>query len=60
MFSLLFYVYDTVCHEIFIAIHSLMYRLGNREAIISIALDYDKAVVLMRLCYQRINRHIYR
>lgn len=37
------YVCNTVCHKKFTMIHSSAYRLGYREAIISITLGYHKA-----------------
>lgn len=43
--SVLYYEYDynTQCHTDFITIHSLLYRLGYCEAIVSITLGYQKA-----------------
>lgn len=40
MFLILYYKYDcnTICHKIFIKIHSLVHWLGNHEAIICVTL----------------------
>ena len=53
MLLTLYYEYDyyTVCHQDFITIHSLGYRLGQHEVIISITLDY-KQLSWKRICLQ--------
>ena len=51
MFSILYYEYDcnAVCHKNSIMIHSLVYRPGDCEAIISITLRYHKAIIAASL-----------
>ena len=57
MLPILCYQYDcnTVCHENFIKIHLLVYRLGYPEAIVSIILGYHKAIILLLFHYQCMN-----
>ena len=47
------YGYNTVCHKNFTTINSLVYKLC--EVIISVTLDYHKAIILLFLCYQCMN-----
>lgn len=51
------YDYNNVCHENFITAHSLAYRLGYHEAIVSITQSYHKAIIAPVLSYQCINHY---
>ena len=51
---------NTVCHKIFITIHSLVYTLGYCEAIALITLGYHRAIILLFLQYQCMNCYPYK
>ena len=59
MFPLWYYVHDcdTLWHKSFIMTHSLVYRLGYHEEMVSITLDNHKAIILLLLWYQCMNPH---
>ena len=62
MFPTLYYECDCnpVCHKNFVKINSLVYRLGYRDAIVSITLGDHKAILLLLLRYQCMNHHTYK
>ena len=41
----------TICHKNFMT-HLFAYRLGDWEAVLSIAVDFSKAVISLLQCYQ--------
>ena len=51
---------NTVCHKIFITIHSLVYTLGYCEAIALIILGYHRVIILPFLHYQCMNYYTYK
>ena len=61
MFPKLYYEcnYNAVCHKNFMTSHSVVYRLGNHEAVISITLGYHKTIILLLLQYQCMNHCTY-
>ena len=59
MFATLYNEHDgnTEFHKSFITIYSFVYRLGYHEAIVSITLGYNKAIILLLLCFQYMNHY---